>query len=152
MWIPYNCTTWEAPRVCARMCVYTCACVCVCVLVCVCMLVFMYMCVHVCMCVCVFQGWDLASGQEEEEKLNEYLDSMNLQQQESNGLQTIAPHDEGTERGLERPQRGVCKFPALPGAGLGVSTTKPLCLGCAQPITLSPGRGVERSQGGLLIP
>ena len=58
----------------------------------------------------------------------------------------------GTEGGLERPQRGVCKFPALPGAGLDVSTSKPLCLGCAQPITLSPGRGVERSQGGLLIP
>ena len=32
---------------------------------------------------------------------------MNIQQQESNGLQTAAPHDGGTERGLERPRRGV---------------------------------------------
>ena len=104
-----------------------------------CIYVYVCTCVHV--CVCVFQGWDLASGQEKEEKLNEYLDSMNLQQQESNGLQTITPHDGGTERGLERPQRGACKFPALPGAGLDVSVSKPLCLGCAQPITLSPGRG-----------
>ena len=95
------------PHVCVHVCVYVClyVCVCSCVYVHACICVYVCTCVHACMC--VFQGWDLASGQEEEEKLNEHLDSMNIQQQESNGLQTAAPHDGGTERGLERPQRGV---------------------------------------------
>ena len=94
------------PHVCVHVCVCMCACMYVCILMCMCMPVFVYMCVHVCMHVCVcFRGgiWHLGRKR----KKNEHLDSMNIQQQESNGLQTAAPHDGGTERGLERPQRGV---------------------------------------------
>ena len=53
MWILYNCTTWEAPRVCACVCV--CVLVCMCVFLCVCACLYLCICVYMCACmyVCV---------------------------------------------------------------------------------------------------